>query len=115
MGVHRERSMEAIGFVELLAALAVKRRWSEEVKGRMMAETLVRVGNACYASSNRSYGLTTLRNHHIDFLRGGRAPVPGNRDVIAPPTFAVVLAQRRRHGPRQSPTVRRPLGNPSHA
>ncbi|MCD9045180.1 DNA topoisomerase IB [Luteimonas sp. MHLX1A] len=39
----------------------------------LMAETLERVGNACYASSNRSYGLTTLRNHHIDFLRGGRA------------------------------------------
>ncbi|WP_208002260.1 DNA topoisomerase IB [Luteimonas yindakuii] len=39
----------------------------------LMAETLVRVGNACYASSNRSYGLTTLRNRHIDFLRGGRA------------------------------------------
>lgn len=41
MGVHRERSMEAIGFVELLAAPAAKRRWSEEAKGRMVAETLV--------------------------------------------------------------------------
>ncbi len=39
----------------------------------LMAETLVRVGNAAYASSNRSYGLTTLRNRHVDFLRGGRA------------------------------------------
>lgn len=39
----------------------------------VMAETLVRVGNDEYARSNRSYGLTTLRNRHIDFLRGGRA------------------------------------------
>ena len=41
MGVHRERSMEAIGFVELLAAPAAKRRWSDEAKGRMVALTLV--------------------------------------------------------------------------
>lgn len=33
--------MEAVGFVELLAAPAVKRRWSDEAKGRMVAETLV--------------------------------------------------------------------------
>ena len=39
----------------------------------VMAETLERVGNVEYARSNRSYGLTTLRNHHIEFLRGGRA------------------------------------------
>ena len=41
MGVHRERNMEAVGFVELLAAPAAKRRWSNEAKGRMVAETLV--------------------------------------------------------------------------
>ncbi|XWO45528.1 DNA topoisomerase IB [[Pseudomonas] boreopolis] len=39
----------------------------------LMAETLVRVGNAEYARSNRSYGLTTLRNRHLEFLSGGRA------------------------------------------
>jgi transposase len=33
--------MEAVGFVELLAAPATKRRWSDEAKGRMVAETLV--------------------------------------------------------------------------
>ena len=33
--------MEAVGFVELLAAPAAKRRWSEEAKGRIVAETLV--------------------------------------------------------------------------
>ena len=41
MVVHRERSMEAFGFVELLTAPAAKRRWSEEAKGRIVAETLV--------------------------------------------------------------------------
>lgn len=39
----------------------------------VMAETLVRVGNADYARKNRSFGLTTLRNHHVKFVRGGRA------------------------------------------
>jgi transposase len=34
--------MEAVGFVELLAAPAAKRRWSDEAKGRVVAETLVR-------------------------------------------------------------------------
>ena len=39
----------------------------------VMADTLVRVGNPEYARSNRSYGLTTLRNRHVAFVRGGRA------------------------------------------
>ncbi len=39
----------------------------------LMADTLVRVGNDAYARSNRSYGLTTLRNRHVAFLAGGRA------------------------------------------
>jgi DNA topoisomerase IB len=38
----------------------------------IMAETLVRVGNPEYARDNRSFGLTTLRNRHADFTRGGR-------------------------------------------
>ena len=41
MGVHRESHMEAIGFVELLAAPSAKRRWSDKAKGRIVAETLV--------------------------------------------------------------------------
>lgn len=39
----------------------------------LIADTLVRVGNSEYARSNRSYGLTTLRNRHLEFVRGGRA------------------------------------------
>lgn len=38
----------------------------------LMATTLVRVGNAEYARSNRSFGLTTLRNRHAEFVSGGR-------------------------------------------
>jgi len=39
----------------------------------VMAETLVRVGNSSYARDNKSFGLTTLRNRHAEFVRGGRA------------------------------------------
>jgi DNA topoisomerase IB len=39
----------------------------------VMGETLVRVGNPEYAKANNSYGLTTLRNRHVAFVRGGRA------------------------------------------
>ncbi|WP_308427831.1 DNA topoisomerase IB [Cognatilysobacter bugurensis] len=39
----------------------------------VMAETLVRVGNDVYARRNNSFGLTTLRNRHVAFLKGGRA------------------------------------------
>lgn len=39
----------------------------------ILAETLVRVGNDQYVRSNRSYGLSTLRDRHVDFVRGGRA------------------------------------------
>ena len=39
----------------------------------VMADTLVRIGNKSYERGNKSYGLTTLRNRHVSFLRGGRA------------------------------------------
>lgn len=39
----------------------------------LLEETLIRVGNEEYARANRSYGLTTLRNKHVTFLRDGRA------------------------------------------
>jgi DNA topoisomerase I len=37
----------------------------------LLAETLVRVGNHEYARDNNSFGLTTLRNRHVRFPRGG--------------------------------------------
>ncbi len=39
----------------------------------VMADTLVRIGNRTYERGNKSFGLTTLRNRHVSFLRGGRA------------------------------------------
>lgn len=49
----RRRSLDR----EKVVALAV----------RLLDETLVRIGNAEYAASNDSYGLTTLRDRHVDF------------------------------------------------
>ncbi len=39
----------------------------------LLDETLIRVGNEEYARTNRSFGLTTLRDKHVSFLRDGRA------------------------------------------
>ena len=36
---------------------------------RLLETTLMRVGNEEYLRSNQSYGLTTLRNHHVDIAR----------------------------------------------
>jgi DNA topoisomerase IB len=35
--------------------------------------TRVRIGNPEYARENKSFGLTTLRNRHVSFIRDGRA------------------------------------------
>lgn len=39
----------------------------------VLADTMIRVGNDEYARSNKSFGLTTLRNRHVAFVQGGRA------------------------------------------
>jgi DNA topoisomerase I len=39
---------------------------------RLLDTTRARVGNEEYARENRSYGLTTLRNRHVQFVRDGR-------------------------------------------
>jgi DNA topoisomerase IB len=39
----------------------------------LLDTTRARVGNEEYARENRSYGLTTLRNRHVQFVRDGRA------------------------------------------
>ncbi len=38
----------------------------------LLDATRIRVGNAEYAKANGSYGLTTLRNRHVRFIRAGR-------------------------------------------
>jgi len=74
----------------------------------VMAHTLVRVGNDEYQRSNGSFGLTTLRNRHIRFLRGGRAELDfrgkgGQRHKIelADPRL-VELVHRCQHLPGQA-------------
>lgn len=39
----------------------------------LLDETLLRVGNEEYARANQSYGLTTLRDRHVKFMRDGQA------------------------------------------
>jgi DNA topoisomerase-1 len=40
---------------------------------RLLDATRIRVGNTEYARDNKSFGLTTLRNRHVSFIRDGRA------------------------------------------
>lgn len=82
------RDREKFGRIEAFGAALprLRRRLREDLKlagfparkvaamvVAVMADTLVRIGNAGYARDNKSYGLTTLRNKHVQFLRGGRA------------------------------------------
>jgi DNA topoisomerase I len=39
----------------------------------LLDATRIRVGNTEYARDNKSFGLTTLRNRHVTFIRDGRA------------------------------------------
>jgi DNA topoisomerase I len=39
----------------------------------LLDATRARVGNAAYARDNKSFGLTTLRNRHVTFVRDGQA------------------------------------------
>ena len=75
MGVHRESRMEAVGFVELLAAPAAKRRWSDEAKGRIVAETLV-----AGVSVNEVARRHSLKANHLSawrtLARNGKLVVP---------------------------------------
>ena len=41
MGVHRERHLEPVSRMEVLAGPSGKRHWSDALKGRIVAETLV--------------------------------------------------------------------------
>lgn len=75
MGVHRERPTESVGFVELLAAPAAKRYWSDEAKARIVAETLV-VG----VSVNEVARRHSLKANHLSawrtLARQGKLVVP---------------------------------------
>lgn len=83
-GQARDRSKfsRSIAFGEALPKL--RRALSKALKGEqldfdkvvamlvaVMANTLIRVGNEQYTRSNRSFGLTTLRNRHVKVMRDG--------------------------------------------
>jgi len=60
--LRRDLAREGLGREKVLAIVV-----------SVLADTLLRIGNAEYAKDNRSFGLTTLRNRHVEFLGGGRA------------------------------------------
>ena len=78
----RDKHERIIAFGEALPRLRRALRTSLAIAGfprekvvalavAVMGATLIRVGNEEYASSNRSYGLTTLRNRHVRAMRRG--------------------------------------------
>jgi DNA topoisomerase I len=71
---------------------------------RLLERTLIRVGNEEYARTNKSYGLTTLRNHHVD-VNGAevRFRFRGKSGVVHDITV---------HDPRIARTLRRCLDIP---
>ncbi len=81
--------MEAVGFVELLAAPAAKRRWSDEAKGRMVAETLVQ--GVTMNEVARRHG---LKANHLSswrtLARKGKLVLP----EVAGAEFAAPVASR---------------------
>ena len=79
--------MEAAGFVELLAAPAAKRRWSDEAKGQIVAEMLV-----AGVSVNEVARRHSLKANHLSawrtLARKGKLVVP----EIAGAEFAAPVA-----------------------
>ena len=91
MGVHRDRDMEAVGFVELLAAPSAKRRWSDAAKGQSVAETLV-VGVTVNEVARR-HGVKA--NHLASWrslARKGKLVVPDSADADFTPPAALAHA-----------------------
>jgi DNA topoisomerase IB len=71
-------------FAERLPALRARQRRDRRLDGlrrdkvlaimtAVMMATSIRIGNAEYARTNHSYGLTTLRSRHVTFGRDGTA------------------------------------------
>ncbi len=82
--------MEALGFVELLAAPAAKRRWSDEAKGRTVAETLVpgvTVNEVARRHGVKANHLSSWRT----LARKGKLVVPEEAGAKFAPPVAVTL------------------------
>jgi DNA topoisomerase-1 len=72
--------LKMIRFGELLPAIREKvaidlqqQRWTQSkvlaLIIRLLEETHIRIGNEQYARRNKTYGLTTLRNKHVDLVK----------------------------------------------
>jgi DNA topoisomerase I len=60
--LNRDLALTGLPREKVLAAVAA-----------LLDVTRARIGNAEYARTNKSFGLTTLRNRHVTFVRDGRA------------------------------------------
>lgn len=68
----------------------------------LLSTSAARIGNAEYARVNHSFGITTLRNRHVSFARGGRAVLDfagkgGVRHEIVVDQRRIVQIVRRCH------------------
>ena len=86
MGVHREHHLESVSRMEVLAGPTGKRRWSNAMKGRLIAESLVT--GVSVSSVAERYG---LKPNHLSSWRGlaraGKLVVPD----FAGASFATVV------------------------